>query len=442
MKLGLENITRLLELLGNPHEAFPSVLVGGTNGKGSVATYVTAILRAAGFTVGTFYSPHIFRVQERIRLDGGEIPTPAFDRILGRIRREHRAIPFTFFEGVTAAAALYFEERGVDAAVFEVGLGGRLDATRLVDAAVTVITGISKDHTVHLGSTCRRILDEKLGIARRDVPLVANLGDRRLAAHASRRCASIGVPFIDVGEEVNAVATRIDWRRMALTVKTPVHDYGTLETGMIGAVQVRNVATAVRVAEILDDFYRHARDGRVVQSNEVPGHSTPSSGRRRITSRTGGKWITAGVIRAGIDSAFIPCRFQVLAGRPRIVLDVSHNEEGLLSVVDTLLHLSPRERNVLVFGVMAHKELGRFPRRAARAFREIVCTSLRKDGSMPGANLGEIFRSAATGCGGVVVSTTRGMASALGRVRSIAGPEDTVVICGSHLAVEEAVGRL
>ncbi|HUV37546.1 MAG TPA: Mur ligase family protein [Patescibacteria group bacterium] len=442
MKLGLENITRLLERLGNPHEAFPSVLIGGTNGKGSVATYITSILRAAGLSVGTFYSPHIFRIQERIRLDGDEIPTPVFDEILGRLRREHRTIPFTFFEGVTAAAALYFKERGVDIAVFEVGLGGRLDATRLVDAVVTVVTGISKDHMVHLGSTCRRILDEKLGIARSGVPLVANLGDRRLVAHASRRCASVGSPFIDVNGEVKAAATRIDWRRLALTVETPVRDYGTLETGLIGAVQVRNVATAVRVAELLDDFYRHRRDRRVVQSDVVPAHPAPSRRRGSAASRQAEECITTEAIRAGIGRAFIPCRFQVLAGKPRIVLDVSHNEEGLLAVVDTLLRLSPRGRNVLVFGVMAHKELGRFPHRAVGAFREIICTALKKGHSMPGASLGEVFRRAAAERGGVTVTAARGMVSALRVMRKIAGPEDTVVICGSHLAVEEATGLL
>jgi dihydrofolate synthase/folylpolyglutamate synthase len=442
MKLGLENITRLLERLGNPHEAVPAVLVGGTNGKGSVVTYIASILRAAGFSVGTFYSPHIFRIQERIRIDGEEILTPVFDRILGKLRREHRAIPFTFFEGVTAAAALYFEERGVDAAVYEVGLGGRLDATKLVNAVVTVVTGISKDHTAHLGSTHHQILDEKLGIARSGVPLVVNLRDRRLTAHARARCASLDVPFVDVHDEVESSIARIDWRRMSLTVESPVRDYGALETGMIGAVQVRNVATAVRAVEIFENFYRHARIRRVVQSNGVSVDPASPGKRGGAASRHAGNRITVEAIRIGIEKSFIPCRFQVLDGDPRIVLDVSHNEEGLLAVVDTLLRLSPRERNALVFGVMAHKELGRFPRRAGSAFREIVCTSLRKGHSMPGAQLGETFRRAAPSRGGAAVIVARGMASAIGVARRVTGPGDTVVICGSHLAVEEAVGYL
>jgi dihydrofolate synthase/folylpolyglutamate synthase len=142
-----------------------------------------------------------------------------------------------------------------------------------------------------------------------------------------------------------------------------------------------------------------------------------------------------------VRRALLPCRFQVLAGSPRIVLDVSHNEEGLLAVLETLGRISPRGRNVLVFGVMANKELGRFPRRAAAAFREIICTSLGRRRSMPGDRLAEIFREAA-GRRDPCVTAARGMAGALRTMRRIARGDDTVVICGSHHAVEEAVAYL
>lgn len=442
MKLGLENITSLLARIGEPHRAVPAVLVGGTNGKGSVVTYVASILRAAHCSVGTFYSPHLFRIQERIRVDGDEIPTPALDRILGRLREEHRTVPFTYFEGVTAAAALYFSERGVDTAVYEVGLGGRLDATRLVNAVVTIVTGISKDHTPHLGSTHRRILDEKLGIARSGVPLVANLGTRALVARARDRCAACDAPFVDVSAEVEISIERIEWRRMVCRVRTPIRDYGSIETEMIGAVQARNMATAVRAAEMFGEYHRSA-GGRVSRrrgTSRAP--ETDAGGVKRTRFGPGAGYIGAETVREGVRRAFIPCRFQVLHGDPRIVLDVSHNEEGLLAVIDTLLRLSRPERNVLVFGVMAHKELGRFPRRAAVAFREIVCTPLRKGRSAGGNELAAVFRGAAAGGGSASVIVARGMASALAAARRAAGTGDTIVICGSHLAVEEAVGYL
>ncbi len=442
MKLGLEAITRLLGRVGNPHEAFPAVLVAGTNGKGSVTTYITSIMRAAGCTVGTFYSPHIFRIQERIRLNGEEIPTPDLDSVLGRLRAEHRTSHFTFFEGMTAAAALYFGERGVDIAVFEVGLGGRLDATRLVNAVVTVVTGISRDHTAHLGSSRSRILDEKLGIARSGVPLVANLGSRRLAGRAARRCAAIGAPFIDVRTEVGATIESLEPRRMSLTLETPVRGYGALETRMIGAFQAQNAATAVRAVEILGDFFGDTRGAPDVKSYGVTERS-PREG-RRSGSRKFPVCITAETIREGMRRAFLPCRFQVLGGDPRIVLDVSHNEEGLLAVLDTLRRISRRSRNILVFGVMEHKELGRFPHRSAASFREIICTSLRNGRSMSGERLATIFGNAggAAGRQSVNIIPARGMAEALRVMRRIARSGDTVVICGSHYTVEEAVEYL
>lgn len=442
MKLGLENITRLLGRVGNPHDAFPAVLVAGTNGKGSVTTYITSILRAAGCKVGTFYSPHIFRIQERIRLNGEEIPTTDLDAILGRLRVEHRTSHFTFFEGITAAAAIYFEEREVDIAVFEVGLGGRLDATRLVNAAVTVVTGISKDHTAHLGSSRSLILDEKLGIARRGVPLVANLGYRRLADRAARRSAAIGAPFVDVRVEVGATIESFEPRRMVLSINTPVRGYEALETRMVGAVQAQNTATAVRTVEILEDFFGDTRGGPDVKSNMVTERMTRDG--RWPHSRKCSVRITAEAIREGVRRAFLPCRFQVLAGDPRIVLDVSHNEEGLLAVLDTLRLISRRNRNILVFGVMEQKELGRFPRRSAAFFRDIICTSLRNGRSVPGAHLATIFMDAgeAVGKGDTKVLPARGMAEALRLMRRIARPGDTVVICGSHYTVEEAVKYL
>ncbi|HER42857.1 MAG TPA: bifunctional folylpolyglutamate synthase/dihydrofolate synthase, partial [Candidatus Eisenbacteria bacterium] len=195
MKLGLENVSKLLRALGDPQNSYPSILVAGTNGKGSVCAYITSILMAAGLRVGTFFSPHLFRVNERIRLDMEEIPSARLDELLGTLRAERKRIPFTYFEAATAAAALHFEREAVDAAVFEVGLGGRLDATRLVDAVVTVITGISIDHHEHLGGTVSEILGEKLGIVRRGVPLVANLEKRALDAKAERYCRDEGASY-------------------------------------------------------------------------------------------------------------------------------------------------------------------------------------------------------------------------------------------------------
>jgi dihydrofolate synthase/folylpolyglutamate synthase len=378
MRLGLDNITALLRSHGDPQVGVPSILVAGTNGKGSVTTFVSSILRAAGLRTGTFYSPHLFRINERIRVDGDEIPSPDLDRIIGKLREGYGDTSFTFFEGVTAAAAIWFRESGVDAAVYEVGLGGRLDATRLVDARVTVITGIAIDHSEHLGKTRSRILDEKLGITRPGAPLVANLPTKGLDARAARHCERMGIPFLPVSREVVLSAGKIRVEGMTVSLATPLRDYGELRTGMIGRHQAGNAATAVRAAEVF-----------------IPGRGPGKA-----------------AVEKGLASASFPGRFQVLKGEPRIIFDVSHNEEALCASIDTLLQLSPPERNVIVFGVMARKQLGRFPEKAMRSAREIILVPLKDKGAAGSDELSSRFSGVAAAAGRIhaVIRPTRGMA--------------------------------
>ena len=404
MKLGLGNITALLDSFGNPQEKFPSVLIAGTNGKGSVTTYMTSILRSAGHSVGTFYSPHLFRINERIRIDGEEIASPVLDGIVGELRERFHSTPFTFFEGITAAAILYFQREKVDFAVFEVGLGGRLDATRLVNAIVTVITGISHDHGEHLGRTRSAILKEKLGITRAGTPLVANLNGYRLTRQAKKYCERNRIDFIDTRSGISRRVKRIGVDSIDFSLVTPVRDYGIITSSMTGRVQMGNATTAVRVAEML-------------------GGKINGIGKKAI--------------KLGISKAAFAGRFQVLPGSPRVILDVSHNEDALISAAETLVRISPPERNVMIFGVMARKELGGFPSRAVSSARDIILVPLRGKGSATGQDLLGRFTDSA---GTARITLARGMYDAVRKARKILGPEDTVLIFGSHLCVEEAVG--
>lgn len=405
MKLGLDNISKLLQHLGSPQKAYPSILVAGTNGKGSVCAFISSILMASGLRVGTFLSPHLFRINERIRLDMEEIPSNDLDGLLGTIRKERKQIPFTYFEGMTAAAALYFERKGVDAAVFEVGLGGRLDATRLVDAAVTVITGISVDHHEHLGRTVKEILGEKLGIVRGGVPLVANLEQRALDTKARFYCEEESVPFHNAAREIRIERSETTPRRLAVDLISPERRYGRLLSGMIGSSQARNIATAVRAVELF------------------PGRFTIKA------------------VREGVRCAFLAGRFQVLEGDPRIILDVSHNEEALLSSIETLLSISPRERNIIVFGVQAHKELGDFPRRAMGAARAIFLGTLESERGARSEDLFAVFDRSRTR-GRADIEAAPSIGDAVLRAKEIARKGDSLLILGSHLTVERAVVSL
>jgi len=180
IKLGLENMAKLMAALGGPHHRFPSVLIAGTNGKGSVTAMVDEALRAGGFRSGRYTSPHLLRIEERFVIDGREIETPALEDAVHTVRRAVDALldrgeleaPATFFECATAAAFQLFASARVDIAVLEVGLGGRLDATNVVTPLVCAITTIDFDHQAQLGSTLRSIAAEKAGIIKPSVPVV------------------------------------------------------------------------------------------------------------------------------------------------------------------------------------------------------------------------------------------------------------------------------
>ena len=409
MNLSLTNIAAALERMGNPEKRYPAVLVAGTNGKGSVTTYVSAALREMGFVVGAYYSPHLFRLHERIRVNDREISSCELDELVGYVRALSRGIPLTYFEMLTAVAAQYFSLKRVEVAVVEVGLGGRLDATNLINAVVTVITGVSHDHREHLGRTKRRICAEKLGIVRAPAPLVANLAERSLVSQAAAHCGRVGVPFHSVRGEVETSLVSLEPERMAVRLRTKRRDYGVLEARMIGRPQEGNMATAVRAIELLGETgLPGVRDGKA--------------------------------IRRGFATAFLAGRFQSVSRFPRIILDASHNEESLLAALDTLRRIAPRERALIVFGVLAHKELGRFPAHAVAAVRDIILTPLADRRSASGRRLEALFGEAQRRARGrrAGVHVAPGVGHAIREARRRAGPDDTIVIMGSHVTIEEA----
>ncbi|HJS46369.1 MAG TPA: Mur ligase family protein, partial [Gemmatimonadales bacterium] len=186
IKFGLGTTRALLRSLGSPHRVFPSIHVGGTNGKGSACTLVAEALGAAGFRVGLYTSPHLVSFRERIRVDGEPIGEAAVAMWTGRLRREIEARGATFFEATTAIAFADFAARGVEIAVVEVGLGGRLDSTNVVRPLVSGVTHVALDHQKYLGETLEEIAREKAGIAKPGVPFIVGEEDPRLAAVLAR----------------------------------------------------------------------------------------------------------------------------------------------------------------------------------------------------------------------------------------------------------------
>ncbi|UCF39104.1 MAG: bifunctional folylpolyglutamate synthase/dihydrofolate synthase, partial [Acidobacteriota bacterium] len=243
MKFGLESIRRLLEELGNPHERFPSALIAGTNGKGSVSRFLSTVTSAAGLRTGLYTSPHLIRIQERIKVDGQEISEERFARHFTRVYDviQSGRLPAhpTFFECVTATAFSFFAEKDVDFAVLEIGMGGRLDSTNVVSPLLSVITPISYDHQQYLGDTLAAIAREKAGIMRKGSPVL--LAEQEPEAEQTLRAEA---------ERIAAIPHTLD----AEGLRILGHDLGryqfafheeTFQLRVPGIAQVQNAALAL-----------------------------------------------------------------------------------------------------------------------------------------------------------------------------------------------------
>ena len=323
MRPGLAGVERLLARAGRPDLAFPSILIAGTNGKGSTAAHLDSILRAAGLRTGLYTSPHLVRFGERIRIDGAEIAEPELEELLGtwwpRFEEEHPS----FFEAATALCFDHFARSGIDMAVVEVGLGGRLDATNILEPRVAVITTIANDHSDILGPTLRRIAEEKAGILKKGGRLVLGVraGEPRdvILATAEER----DVPVTLLGRGVSYGSTRLTPEGTAFHLKTRTVR-ARVETPLLGRHQARNAALAALAAEIA-----------------LEGMPDPSIAR---------------AIDSGLRSTRWPARAQILPGDPPVLIDVAHNLEGATALVETVHALWPARPLAVVAGFSRDKE--------------------------------------------------------------------------------------
>ena len=253
VKLGLHQIQNLVEGLGHPERAFRSVHVAGTNGKGSVTAMVEHGLRAAGLRTGRYTSPHLIHLEERFALDGQPVAPILLDEALGRVRSAAADLtnPPSFFEATTAAAFELFREVGIDVAVLEVGLGGRLDATNIVDPTAIAITAIDYDHQRALGRSLEAIAREKAGIIRSACPVILAPNPVPVGRVVAETCAEVGASLTLASD---GTTTRVSMQdgRARLSLTTPRRTYADILLGLAGRHQVDNAVTAVRVLEVLD----------------------------------------------------------------------------------------------------------------------------------------------------------------------------------------------
>ncbi|HPW16943.1 MAG TPA: folylpolyglutamate synthase/dihydrofolate synthase family protein [Candidatus Aminicenantes bacterium] len=330
VKLGLENVVTLLLALGNPQNRFLSVHVAGTNGKGSVSAMLAAIMREHGLKTGLYTSPHLVRVEERIRVDGRPIPPRRFrERLAGlkaaidRLMAEKKLVYHpTYFEVLTALAFVEFAERRVDVAVVEVGMGGRFDATNVVRPLVSVITTIAKDHEQHLGRTLTEIAFEKAGIVKPGTPAVCGVGGGAARREIRRVARERGAPLTEVfgpGRTLDSTRTRGGWR----FVYAGESGRYAFSPGLAGRHQGANAATAIAAVEVLSRYWR------------------PFDRKRTLDAIREARW---------------EGRLETVRRRPLVLLDGAHNVEGVSALAAHIREVV-RRRVVLVFGAMRDKDL-------------------------------------------------------------------------------------
>jgi dihydrofolate synthase/folylpolyglutamate synthase len=439
-KFDLAHMRVLLGALENPERRFPSVLIAGTNGKGSTAATLAAILQASGLRTGLYTSPHLLRMNERIRINGEDIADDKFALLHDMVERtaerliEDGELPWhpSFFEMLTAMAFEHFATSKVDVAVLEVGMGGRLDATNVVEPRVSVITDIALDHQKYLGETVGEIAREKVGIIRRGGVVVtlpqtpaANdvIGNTILDLDARGVSAVPYVPPVSPGSEdyfreaeekrlTAEVAKGIaeDAENSKPILRYPLFVMGKeilVETPLVGRHQLRNVALAIAAAEELS--------------------------KQRFA-------ISPEAIERGIRETRWPGRFQVIvatAGAPEFVLDVAHNPAGAWALRSALSSYYEDRRIIFVFGAMRDKAIGEVAEILFPLGESVVATCAEN----PRSASPEEIREAASRTGAEIV-LSRDVEAALVRARGLAGADGVVVVTGSIYVVGEAMRAL
>ena len=422
-KFDLDHMRVLLRALDYPERRFPSVLIAGTNGKGSTAATLASILKASGLRTGLYTSPHLIRINERIRINGEEISDDEFallhdmiDRTAERLVGESE-LPWhpSFFEMLTAIAFEYFSRKKIDIAVLEVGMGGRLDATNVIDPRICVITDISLDHQKFLGNTVTEIAREKAGIIRRGGIVVTLPQQPQANGVIGKTILDLEAQAVSAVPYVPPVAPSTQYRVANSELGRAIFRYPLevmgkrilVETPLVGRHQLRNVALAIAAAEELSHR---------------------------------GFAITADSIEHGIRETHWPGRFQVISpvkGASEYVLDVAHNPAGAWALRSTLSGAYEDRSLTFVFGAMRDKAIGEIAEILFPLAERVIATRADNPRS---ATSGEIREAAAHTS--VAIEQAPNVAAALERARVLAGSNGVVVVTGSIYIVGEAMQSL
>jgi len=399
MKPGLERVGAVLRELGDPQRRLRVVHVGGTNGKGSVCAMLASILEEAGYAVGLYTQPHLESYVERFLVNGRPISEGDFAGVVSRVapaveRAVRRGSDHpTEFEAGTAAAYLYFAERGVDVLVQEVGLGGRLDATNVVeDADLVVVTNVQVDHVDQLGSDLASIAREKAGIIKRGRPVVTAAAGVGLD-EVRRRCERLGAPLVHVGTDVRFRVVSVSAHVTVVEVFGSEREYGSLSVPLAGPHQAENAAVAVASCEALAKRGYHLPDE---------------------------------AIREGLRRARWPGRLELMREEPAVVVDGAHNPDGARALARAVREIYHGRPVILVTGMLADKDV-------PGTLAELLPLAVRVIATVPSSyRAGDPDVIAAeAGARGIPCEVVRDPREAVGRAVREAGAGDLVLVAGS-----------
>ena len=404
--LGLERVTRLMELLGNPQQRFRSVHIAGTNGKGSTAAFLAAMLQAEGLKVGLYTSPYIEAFTNRLAINGVDIDKDHLVAIVKKVKaaveemRNSNVGQPTEFEVVTALAFTYFAMAKPDWVVVEVGMGGRLDATNVITPDVAVITNISLEHTQVLGSTVAAIAGEKAGIIKPKIPVVTAAADEEALAVIRQVAAVKGSPLYQVDKDFTYRLQSVSLEGTVFSYKSPWRELADVRASLLGRHQARNAALALAARELMPLPFREraAREGLL---------------------RT--RW---------------PGRLELSSRRPLVLVDGAHNPDGVLVLRTALQELLGGRRLHLVIGILADKAVDEILGVLVPLATAGVIITAPQNPRAADPNL--VAELAGRYAGEVPVEVIPDVDLAVKTAVSRTRPEEALCVCGSLYTVSEA----
>ena len=394
MHFGLKAITQLLLSLGNPEDSYKTILIAGTNGKGSTAAMIFSILCDAGYKVGLYTSPHLVDVRERIVINGKKIALKEFNRTIAYVKDKMEQ-PVTYFELLTAVAFVYFQNRKVDIAVLEVGLGGRLDATNVCHPLASIITNIAFDHTAYLGNTLESITREKAGIIKKNGICITAAKQKKVVDVLRDVCQRRRAKFYCLGRDIKIKKQKDGF----FTYQGFNRNLKNLKIPLQGDHQLSNAALALAAIELC----------------EKKGFSIADT-----------------AIYAGLKNTHWEARLEVLQNQPLFLLDGAHNPAGISVLCRTLKKDFSYRRLILIFGSLADKDYRRMLQKIIPLTSIIILTQLKTKRAVSVNDIMETVKKM-----GYPAIVTENVKQAIERAQAMANKQDLICATGSFYLAGE-----